>query len=98
MKNGKQSTSLVLLTLWSALVGSRLHGRRGVFYGITALYRRDPRPFREDLLKLFDLLGRGQIKPKIAARLPLLESRRGNEMLEAGGLKGKIALLAPELI
>ncbi len=95
MKNGKQSTSLFLLTLWSALVGARLAGRRGAFYGITALYRKDPRPFREDLLKLFSLLERGQIKPKIAARLPLLEARRGNEMLEAGGLKGKIVLLAP---
>jgi NADPH2:quinone reductase len=98
MRNGKQSMGLVLLTLWSALVGARLAGRRGAFYGITARYRRDPRPFREDLLKLFDLLERGQIKPKIAARLPLLEARRGNEMLEAGGLKGKIVLLAPELL
>jgi NADPH:quinone reductase-like Zn-dependent oxidoreductase len=98
MKNGKQSTSLVLLTLWSALVGTHLAGRRGAFYGVTALYRKDPQPFHEDLSKLFDLLERGQIKPKIAARLPLLEARRGNEMLEAGGLKGKIVLLAPELL
>jgi NADPH:quinone reductase len=48
------------------------------------------------LPKLFDLLAGGQIKPRIAARLPLLEARRGNEMLEAGGLEGKIVLLAPE--
>jgi len=98
IKNGKQSMSLVILTLWNTLVRARLAGRRGAFYGITALYRKDPRPFREDLLRLFDLLERGQIKPKIAARLPLLEARRGNEMLEAGGLKGKIVLLAPELL
>jgi NADPH:quinone reductase len=98
MKNGKQSRGLVLRGLWSAWVGSRLAGRRGASYGITALYRKDPRPFREDLLKLFDLLASGQIHPKIAARLPLLEARRGNEMLEAGGLEGKIVLLAPELL
>ncbi|HSB01752.1 MAG TPA: zinc-binding dehydrogenase, partial [Anaerolineales bacterium] len=98
MKNGKQSTSLVMLTLWSALVGAPLAGRRGAFYGITGLYRKDPRPFREDLPKLFDLLAHRQIKPKIAARLPLLEARRGNEMLEAGGLRGKIVLLAPEFL
>jgi len=98
MKNGKQSTGLVILTLLSALVGARLAGRRGAFYGVTALYRKDPKPFREDLAKLFDLLARGQIKPKIAARLPLLEARHANEMLEAGGLKGKIVLLAPELL
>jgi NADPH2:quinone reductase len=94
MQNGKQSTGLVLLTLWSALVGARLAGRRGTFYGITAQYRRDPRSFREDLPRLFDLLARRLIKPRIAARLPLLEARRGNEMLEAGGLEGKIVLLA----
>lgn len=98
MKNGKQSTGLVLLTLWSALIGARLAGRRGAFYGITGLYRKDPRPFREDLPKLFDLLQRGQIRPKIAARLPLLEARRANEMLEAGGLRGKIVLIAPDLL
>jgi NADPH:quinone reductase-like Zn-dependent oxidoreductase len=98
MMNGKQSMGLVLLTLWSALVGARLAGRRGAFYGITALYRKDPRPFREDLLKLFDLLERRQIHPQIAVRLPLLEARRANEILEAGGLKGKIVLLAPELL
>jgi NADPH:quinone reductase len=98
MKNGKQSRRLVFLGLWSAWVGSRLVGRRGASYGITALYRKDPPPFREDLPKLFDLLASGQIKPKIAARLPLLEARRGNEMLEAGDLEGKIVLLAPELV
>jgi len=97
MKNGKQQTGLVFLTLWSALVGSRLAGRRGAFYGITALHRRNPQPFLEDLQRLFDLLARGQIKPRIAARLPLLEARRANEMLEAGGLEGKIVLLASEL-
>jgi NADPH:quinone reductase len=95
-RNGKQQTTLTLLTLWSALVGARLAGRRGAFYGITALHRKDPRPFDEDLAKLFELLAAGQIKPRIAARLPLLEARRGNELLEAGGLEGKIVLLASE--
>lgn len=93
MRNGKQRTDLVLLTLFLALIGTRLAGRRGAFYGITALHRRDPRPFEEDLQKLFGLLAAGQIRPRIAARLPLLEARRGNEMLEAGGLEGKIVLI-----
>src|SRR5208283_2140564 len=42
-------------------LGSRLRGRRGSFYGITALYRRDPKPFREDLPKIFSLLSEKKI-------------------------------------
>jgi NADPH2:quinone reductase len=73
-------------------VGSRLAGRRGTFYGITALYRRNKRPFKEDLPKLFDLLAARKIQPRIAATLPLLAGREGERMLEAGGVEGKIVL------
>jgi NADPH2:quinone reductase len=75
-------------------VGSRLAGRRGTFYGITAIYRKDKRPFQEDLPKLFDLLAHGAIRPRIAATLPLLAGREGERMLEAGGVSGKIVLRA----
>ncbi len=92
--DGKISTKLTLLTLWTVLLKAPLSQRRGNFYGITGLYRSDPRPFREDLAALFGMLGRGEIKPRIAARLPLLEARRGVEMLERGGLEGKIVLLS----
>ena len=93
-KNGKISAGLSLLTLWSVLVGAPIRGRHGSFYGISALYGRNPRPFREDLSRLFGMLERGEIKPRIAARLPLLEARRGMKMLEAGGIEGKIVLVA----
>ena len=73
--------------------GVRLAGRRGRFYGITQWYRKDPAPFREDLTKLFDLLAAKTIHPRIAARLPLLDARRGNELIEAGGLDGKLVLV-----
>jgi NADPH2:quinone reductase len=71
-----------------------LWGRRGRFYGISLRYRKDPQPFRDDLQILLDLLGRGAIKPRIAARLPLLAARRAQEMLERGGVCGKIVHLA----
>jgi NADPH2:quinone reductase len=74
--------------------GAPLAGRRGIFYGITLLYRRDPRPFHEDLAKLFDLLRRGAIRPAIAARLPLLAARQAAELLDRGGVEGKIVHLA----
>jgi NADPH:quinone reductase-like Zn-dependent oxidoreductase len=76
--------------------GARLSGRHGRFYGITALYRKDKRPFKEDLPRLFELLRRKQIQPRIAARLPLLAGREAERRLEAGGVAGKIVLLREE--
>lgn len=56
--------------------------------------RKDKKPFREDLSALFGLLGSGTIHPRIAARLPLLAGREAQQMLEAGGVAGKIVHLA----
>ena len=80
-------------TVARVLVGARLRGRRAAWYGITMRYRKDKRSFLEDLPKLIALLAARKIQPKIAARLPLLDARRANEMLEAGGVDGKIVLL-----
>jgi NADPH2:quinone reductase len=74
-------------------LSARLAGRRGTFYGITALYRKDKRPFREDLAKLFQLLAERKLQPRIAARLPLLAGREAERLLETGGIVGKIVLL-----
>ena len=68
------------------------------FYGITALYKRDKRPFMEDLPKLFKLLEEGRIKPIVKEKFALLEARKANEMLESGKVTGNIALLTPELL
>jgi len=43
---------------------------------------------------LFELLRRRQLRPHIAARLPLLDGRHAQELLEAGGVAGKIVLVA----
>jgi NADPH:quinone reductase-like Zn-dependent oxidoreductase len=90
---GHPSTLQSLRGMIALHLGAPLAGRRGRFYGITLLYRKDPRPFQEDLPKLFDLLGRGVIRPRIAARLPLLAARRASELLERGGVEGKIVHL-----
>ena len=68
------------------------------FYGITALYKRDKRPFMEDLPKLFKLLEEGRIKPIVTEKFALLEARRANELLESGKVTGNIVLLTPELL
>ncbi|HXK11018.1 MAG TPA: zinc-binding dehydrogenase [Vicinamibacteria bacterium] len=86
---GRLST---VLTVARALLATRLRGRRGAFYGITMLYRRDPRPFREDLPKIFALLAERKIDPLIARRFPLLEARAALELLATGGVEGKIVL------
>src|ERR1700679_3975389 len=73
-------------------VGSRLRGRRGDFYGISALYRKDPKPFREDMPKIFELLSEKKIDPVIKYTFPLLEARKAIELLISGAATGKIVL------
>ena len=74
------------------------NGKSAEFYGITALYLRDKKPFMEDLPKLFKLLEEGRIKPIITQKFPLLEAAKANELLESGQVSGNIVLLAPELL
>jgi NADPH2:quinone reductase len=93
-RNGQPSNLATLSGVLSLFVGGPLRGRKGKFYGITRLYRKDPKPFLEDLPKLFDLAAAGKLSPAIAARLPLLAAREANEMLERGGIEGKIVHLA----
>jgi NADPH2:quinone reductase len=76
-------------------VGSRLRGRRGSFYGITALYRKDPKPLHEDLPKIFALLAEKKIDPMVTKTFPLLEARQALEVLVAGTVEGKMVLEAP---
>jgi NADPH:quinone reductase len=77
---------------FDVFIGSRLSGRRGTFYGISLLYRRDPRPFLEDLPKIFAALAERRIEPVIAATYPLLEARDALELLASGKAAGKIVL------
>jgi len=74
------------------------NGKSGEFYGITGIYRKDKQPFMEDLPVLFKLLEEGKLKPVIAKRFPILEAAKANRLLESGKVKGKIILLAPELL
>jgi NADPH:quinone reductase len=77
---------------FNLLVGARLRGRRGAFYGITLLYRKDPAPLREDLPKLFALIAARQLDPLVAATYPLLDARQALELLAKGAVEGKIVL------
>lgn len=77
--------------------GWLLPGRRRIIpYSIQTLKRLKPSLFRQDLIALLDLLRQGKIKPLVAARLPLTEARRAQELIEGGGVTGKIVLVHNE--
>jgi NADPH:quinone reductase len=73
-------------------VGAWLRGRRGKFYGITQIYRKDHGPLREDLPKIFALLMEKKIDPLITRTFPLLEAKNAMEFLLTGSVEGKIVL------
>jgi NADPH2:quinone reductase len=87
---GKLSQGAMFANLF---VGARLRGRRGMFYGITMLYRKDPQPLREDLPKIFALLEEKKIDPLVNRTFPLLEARQAIEFLATGSVEGKIVLM-----
>jgi NADPH2:quinone reductase len=74
-------------------VGARLRGRLGKFYGITMLYRKDAKPLREDLPKIFSLLAAKKIDPLVNTTFSLLEARQALELLASGSVEGKIVLI-----
>jgi NADPH:quinone reductase-like Zn-dependent oxidoreductase len=84
-----------LTSIANTLLGARLRGRRGTFYGITMLYRRDPRPLREDLPKIFALIASGEIDPVIDATFPLSAAGDALRRLASGAPTGKIVLSVP---
>jgi NADPH2:quinone reductase len=74
--------------------GWLLPGRKRVVpYSIQTLKRLKPEFFRQDAIALFDLLRQKAFKPLIAKRFPLAEARHAQEMLEKGGVTGKIVLV-----
>jgi NADPH:quinone reductase len=73
-------------------LGARLRGRVGKFYGITMLYRKDPKLLREDLPKIFALLAEKKIDPLVNRTFPLIAARKALELLSSGSVEGKILL------
>lgn len=73
-----------------------LPGRKRVVpYSIQTLMRLKPALFRQDLVTLLDLLRQQKVRPIVARRFPLAEARQAHELLEKGGVVGKIVLVAP---
>ncbi len=73
------------------------NGRSATYYS-TGRSRLNSRPFLADWAALFHLQEAGKIEPIIAAKFPILEAAKANELLESGQVIGNIVLLAPELL
>lgn len=84
---------------WNAQTGGVLlrgvlsPGRQVKSYRIDKLRNRHPEWFREDFLALLELLGRREIHPVVAERLPLSEVRRAHELLDSSAATGKLVLV-----
>jgi NADPH2:quinone reductase len=87
--SGKLATVGMFVRLF---VGAPLRLRRGTFYGITSLYRKDQKPLQEDLPKIFVLVAQKKIDPLVTVNLPLLAAKQAIELLAKGSVEGKIVL------
>lgn len=74
--------------------GWLLPGRKRIIpYSIQTLKRLKPEWFRQDLISLLKLLQERKVKPRVAKQFPLAEARQAHELLEKGGVIGKIVLM-----
>ena len=78
----------VRLWLWS-LPPQRKHV---AFYDTRPTKKKHPDWYRDDLARLFALLAAGELRPVIAARLPLEEVVTAHRMLEDKGVQGRLVL------
>jgi len=92
----KSNAPFVLLGLWFAKLWwwNKFSGaRRASFVSITSLRREHPDWFVADLGTLLGMLGRGDIKPRVAEHIGLDAVADAHLRLERGGLEGKIVLV-----
>jgi NADPH:quinone reductase-like Zn-dependent oxidoreductase len=94
LKSGKMAAG------WGfALVGLMMtlpDGKKVSWFNAKTMRNEHIEWFREDLSKLFETLATRSIVPVIAAKFPLREAARANEMLEKAQVSGKIVLLPQE--
>jgi NADPH:quinone reductase-like Zn-dependent oxidoreductase len=93
---GPQSFARFLLLVVKLILYNVLpNGKTIKGYGT---HRGEIDPFKEDWAQLFKLVEESRIKPIIAARYPILEAAKANELLESGQVTGNVVLLSPELL
>lgn len=63
------------------------------FYSIGSWHKKRHDWFESDLKKLFVLLLENKIKPLISKTIKIEDAREAHELVERGGLKGKLIIL-----
>jgi NADPH2:quinone reductase len=63
------------------------------FYSIGSWHKKHHDWFENDLKKLFVLLSENKLKPLVSKTIKLEEAREAHELIERGGLKGKLIIL-----
>jgi NADPH2:quinone reductase len=93
--SGREGMGVIPRSLLMQLILSLLpDGRRApTMPDLAKVAGADGQWYRRTLAELFGLLAAGELKPVVAARIPLLEAARGHELLERGGHAGKVVLV-----
>lgn len=75
-------------------------GKAAEFYSVPMLQKTEEgrKAIHEDIATVFKLLEERKIKSVISAKFPLLGVKQASEQFKSGKIKGKIVLLAPELL
>lgn len=78
-----------LLVLWKYLPD----GKQSGFYNIHHRRRSYPEQFKADVRQLMDYLKRGELKPAVAARVPLEKAAEVHRQIDAAEIAGKVVLV-----
>lgn len=89
---GNVAMEYMSIALWNILP----NGRKAAFYSISALRKKNPEWFKEDLAALFGLLTEGKIKPSIERRMKLEDVAQAHTLIEQAAVKGRIVLVINE--
>lgn len=81
-----------LMVLWKYLP----NGKRSGFYNIHHRRRSHPDEFREDVQTLMNYLKRGELKPAVAARVPLEQAAEVHKQIDSAAIAGKVVLVCNE--
>jgi NADPH2:quinone reductase len=101
LEQGRRSLSSLLSSVAYPAGGFALNllpdGRAVKLYSIQMRKRRHPAEYLQDLSRLLELLGKGEISPVVARRFDLQDAAAAHELLARKAFCGKIVLTDPEL-